>query len=146
MINLSKYFGIINRCALMFIGDKLTEYGVSGHHHTYIRAVCERPGISQEALARSNYINKSNVGRNLATLEEAGYVRRETSPSDKRCTLVYPTEKAYELLASINIIVNECNTYLLSALDCEERDEFVRMLGKLELRASEYYKGRSDGE
>ncbi len=130
----------------MFIGDKLGSYGISGHHHTYIRAVCENPGISQDALAKSNYINKSNVGRNLSVLEDAGLVRRETCKCDKRVTLVYPTEKAYELLVSINSIVNDFNTYLLSALEEEERDEFVRMLGKLELRASEYYKERSDTE
>ena len=60
MINLSKYFGIIMRCSMMYIGDKLAEYGLAGHHHTYIRTVCESPGISQDALAKLNFINKSN--------------------------------------------------------------------------------------
>ena len=146
MINLSKYFGIITRCTMMFIGDKLAEYGLAGHHHTYIRAVCENPGISQDALAKRNFINKSNVARNLTTLEEGGYVRRETSKNDKRVMLVYPTEKAFEVMSAINQIVDECNTYFLSALNPCERDEFVRMLGKLELRASEYYNERGDGE
>lgn len=130
----------------MYIGDRIGEYGLAGHHHTYIRTICENPGISQESLAKRNYINKSNVGRNLATLEDAGYIRREQSKNDKRVTLVYPTEKAYEMLVDINVIVNDCNTYFLSALDEGERDEFVRMIGKLELRASEYYNERSDGE
>ena len=146
MINLSKYFGIITRCSMMFIGDKLSEYGLAGHHHTYIRAICENPGISQEALARYNDINKSNVARNLTTLEESGYIRRETANYDKRVTLVYPTEKAFEVMSVINQIVNECNTYFLSALNPCEQDEFIRMIGKLELRASEYYNERGDGE
>ena len=146
MINLSKYLGIITRCSLMYIGDRLDKYGISGHHHTYIRAICENPGISQEALAKKNYINKSNVARNLCTLEEGGYIRREQSKTDKRVTHVYPTEKAQDVYNAINVIINDCNTYFLSALDEGERDDFVRMIGKLELRASEYYNGRSEGE
>jgi DNA-binding MarR family transcriptional regulator len=86
------------------------------------------------------------VARNLNTLEESGYIRRETSKNDKRVMLVYPTEKAFEVMAEINRIVNDCNTYFLSALNPCEREEFVRMLGKLELRASEYYNERGDGE
>ena len=146
MINLSKYLGIITRCSLMYIGDRLDKYGISGHHHTYIRAICENPGISQEALAKKNYINNSNVARNLCTLEEGGYIRREQSKTDKRVTHVYPTEKAQDVYNAINVIINDCNTYFLSALDEGERDDFVRMIGKLELRASEYYNGRSEGE
>lgn len=146
MINLSKYLGIITRCSMMYIGDRLEKFGIAGHHHTYIRAICENPGISQEALARKNYINKSNVARNLNALEEGGYIRREQSKSDKRVTHVYPTEKALGIYDEINIIIDDCNTYFLSALDEAERDDFVRMIGKLELRASEYYNGRSDGE
>lgn len=130
----------------MYIGDRLDKYGISGHHHTYIRAICENPGISQEALAKKNYINKSNVARNLCTLEEGGYIRREQSKTDKRVTHVYPTEKAQDVYNAINVIINDCNTYFLSALDEGERDDFVRMIGKLELRASEYYNGRSEGE
>ena len=84
MINLSKYFGIIMRCSMMFIGDRLAEYGLAGHHHTYIRAVCENPGISQDALAKRNFINKSNVARQAAILEEDGFVTRTPSAQDKR--------------------------------------------------------------
>ena len=51
----------------MYIGDKLEKFGIAGHHHTYIRAVCENPGISQEALAKKNYINKKCI--NLTNLQ-----------------------------------------------------------------------------
>ena len=57
----------------MYIGDRLDKYGISGHHHTYIRAICENPGISQEALAKKNYINKSNAVQ-LFALVGAGLI------------------------------------------------------------------------
>ena len=41
-------------------------------HHTYILNVCRNPGISQEALSQLIFVNKSNVARQLAVLEEKG--------------------------------------------------------------------------
>ena len=114
--------------------------------HGYIIALTRTPGLSQEQIARRLCVDKSSVARALAVLEKMEYVERRRSDSDRRITLVYPTEKAFEAMSAINEIVNECNTYFLSALNPCERDEFVRMLGKLELRASEYYNERGDGE
>ena len=46
-------------------------------------------------------VNKSSVTRQLATLEEKGYVIRQASSSDKRILLVYPTDKANQLIDRI---------------------------------------------
>ena len=35
------------------------------------------PGISQKLLGQLIFVNKSNVARQLAVLEEKGYVRRQ---------------------------------------------------------------------
>ena len=45
-------------------------------------------------MARELNVNKSSVTRQLAILEEKGYVERRGDPKDKRSLLIYPTEKA----------------------------------------------------
>ena len=47
------------RCASLYRGEKLEKLGLNGCHHTYILAICRTPGISQEQLSRTIYINKS---------------------------------------------------------------------------------------
>ncbi len=84
----------IARLATLYREKELKKFGLGGMHHTYILNICRQPGISQEALAKKIFVNKSNVARQLAILEERGFVTRTSSPTDKRQLLVYPTEKA----------------------------------------------------
>ena len=84
----------IARLASLYRERELKKYGLGPMHHTYILNVCRNPGISQEALGQLIFVNKSNVARQLAVLEEKGYVRRQTSSLDGRRQLIYPTEKA----------------------------------------------------
>ena len=58
-------------------------------------------GMTQEQLARRIYQNKSSVARQLAVLEEAGFVRRVCCDSDRRVTELYPTERAKAALPEI---------------------------------------------
>lgn len=81
-------------------GAALKEHGLCGGQAMYLFRLCHEPGLSQDELARRLYVNKSNVARQVAKLEQQGYVMRKSSPEDKRVQLVYPTEKAIKLLPS----------------------------------------------
>mgnify|MGYP002513349744 CR=1 FL=1 len=93
-----RYINIVSRCATIWRTDKLEGTELGDQHYSYILVVCRRPGISQDAISRRLFINKSNVTRHLTQLEKNGYVERRQSEEDKRVMLVYPTEKAYEVL------------------------------------------------
>jgi len=56
-----------------------------------------RGATSQAEMARQLNVNKSSVTRQLAVLEEKGYIRREPAAADKRILLVYPTQKALDV-------------------------------------------------
>ena len=70
----------IARLATLYREKELKKFGLGGMHHTYILNICRQPGISQEALAKKIFVNKSNVARQLAILEERGFVTRTSSP------------------------------------------------------------------
>ena len=138
MSSIMRSVNIISRCGTMYRADKMKSRELAACHHSYILAIYHNPGISQEQLARHICINKSNVTRALATLEEQGYVERRHSQNDKRVTLVYPTKKMLDIYPKVMDVATEWNNYLSADLTEEERELFQKTLEKISARAQTY--------
>lgn len=135
---LTKNITTISRCANQFRTDHLAGTGLKGGWHSIITHICRTPGISQEQLSKLTYINKSNVARQLAQLEEAGFVTREYSATDKRVLLVYPTKKAQALFPTIVNIHQAWREYLTEGFSEEEIAIFSALLDRAAEKAKEY--------
>lgn len=144
MSTIMRKANILSRCESIYRTDRLKESCLCGFHHSYILAICHNPGLSQEQLARHVCFNKSNVTRHLAQLEDQGYVERHPSESDRRVTLVYPTEKMKALLPEVRKIVEDWNAYLVEGLSPEEVEQFQSTLLKITLRAMEYVNSKDE--
>jgi DNA-binding MarR family transcriptional regulator len=139
-----RYINIVSRCATIWRTDNLEGTELGDQHYSYILVVCRRPGISQDAISRRLFINKSNVTRSLAYLEEHGFVTRERDPEDRRQTLVYPTEKALEILPKVREIIRGWNSYITEGFTEEEMEMYMAMTERIAARAAEYAKLSSD--
>ncbi len=115
------YTGEIWRCGNLYRTARYEELGIGSYQDSYIVNVCAHPGITQEGLSKLIFVHKSNVARQLSSLEEKGFITRETDPSDKRNLLVYPTEKAQAVLKEIERIAGEWKKLLLEGLTEDER-------------------------
>ena len=62
----------IARCGAQYKVDTLSPMGLKGCHASYLSEICANPGISQDKLSQRICINKSNVARQAAILEEDG--------------------------------------------------------------------------
>lgn len=93
MPSINRYIMTIARCSNQFRSERLRDTGLCGQHCAYILRVCREPGTTQDAIAREIYVNKSNVTRQLAALEQNGFVERRPCETDSRAMEVYPTEK-----------------------------------------------------
>ena len=132
----------ISRCGVQYRSDNLAQYGLKSIHASYLTEICANPGISQDRLAKLIFINKSNVARQVAVLEEEGFVRRVPSAADKRVMELYPTEKTLEILPQINQMLlcwENCITHDLSE---EEKELLTALLGKMSSRAARYMEDR----
>ena len=98
MPTLNYFLNVIGRCSTLFRARRLEGTGIGPHDHPYLFYVCRHPGTPQDTLCRELYVNKSSVTRHIAHLEREGLVTRCVSPDDRRCLLVYPTEKANQAL------------------------------------------------
>lgn len=137
MPSFMRQINVIGRCSAMVRNQKLADTGLTGWHYSYILTLCRNPGQSQEHLARHIYINKSNVTRHLTQLEKNGYVERRQSEEDKRVMLVYPTDKAYEVLPRVREVVRSWNSFLTEDFTPEEMEQFNSMLERITRKATE---------
>mgnify|MGYP000958990009 FL=1 len=133
---LMKYINTISRCAMLYRNEKLEHEGLNGYQHTYIIIICNNPGISQDSLTKRIYVNKSNVARQLALLEQNGFVTRQPSKEDKRVMLVYPTQKAYGIYPRVKAFISEWNSFLCEDFSTEECTALLSMLTHISDKAT----------
>ena len=138
MPSLMRMINVVSRCYTMYRGDRLRDHELNTGFYNYVLPIHFHPGMSQEQLARHVCLDKCNVTRHLAKLEEGGYVERRPGEADKRVTLVYPTAKLEEMVPVIRGISEEWTDYLLEGLSEEEVEQLKTTLLKIARRAKEY--------
>ena len=138
MPGLMRMINVLSRCYTMYRGDRLRDQELNTGFYNYVLPIHFHPGMSQEQLARHVCLDKCNVTRHLAKLEESGYVERRPGEADKRVTLVYPTDKLEEMVPVIRGISEEWTDYLLEGLSEEEVEQLKTTLLKIARRAKEY--------
>lgn len=136
MKGIMKYINHIHRSNAIVYNTRLREYGINHCQHPYILHICQNPGITQEELTREICVNKSNVARQLASLEAGGYLTRSPDPDDRRVLRVFPTEKMKELLPHVRAVMREWNQCLLEGFSEEEQAQLVSMLELITSRAT----------
>lgn len=136
MGSLMKYINRISRCSTLFRNGKLEHEGLNGYQHVYIRNICREPGISQDSLAKSIYVNKSSVTRQLALLEQNGFIIRTPSDKDRRVMQVFPTQKALNILPEIKKLSAEWESAITLDLTDEERSLLLSILERMMEKAA----------
>ncbi len=142
MPTLMKSMNIISRAQAQYRAKKLGD--LPACHHTLVLAVCREPDRSQDELAKDICLNKSTVARSLDRLEEQGYVKRTVSPTDKRKTLVAPTEKMLDVLPEVRRLTGEWNDIISQGISDEELKVFVSVLERMEASAKKAVEGLGD--
>ncbi len=126
----------IARCATQYRTEMLAPLGLKSCHASYLLHICADPGICQEQLAQRIFFNKSSVARQLAALEEVGFIRRCTCSADRRVTRVYPTDKAMEALPQIQKVLADWEAIVTADFTPETLDCAMAVLRKLKERAA----------
>lgn len=125
----------INRHGRLYREVQLAPLGITPRQAIYLREIGAEPGISQEQLARCICVNKSNVARNVAAMEEEGFIERRCCGKDKRVLRLYPTEKALALLPHINRVMESWEQLLVEGLTPTEQQVLEVMLLRLKSAA-----------
>ena len=128
----------IVRCTSQYRNEYLAPMGLKACHASYLTEICANPGISQDKLASLICINKSNVARQAAILEEEGFIIRTPSTTDKRIMQLFPTQKTLDLLPRISRILTGAEAFLTADLTPEEKILLEDMVARIKNKASNW--------
>ena len=135
MEEISQILREIQRCNRVYREQHLEPLGLTTRHGWYLREIGQNPGISQEQLSQKLCLNKSNVARQSAAMEEEGYILRKPCGKDKRVLRLYLTEKAQAIMPEIDRITGNWEQLLIHELTESERQILDILLPRLRANA-----------
>ena len=121
----------IGRCCRLYRKRALRDTDLLPAQHLLLSCVCRRPGLAQEGLAGTLFLDKTTVAHQLVRLEEQGYIRRQPSPEDGRCRLLYPTEKGEAVYPLIHGAFDAFTSGLLEGCTEEEQQTLEALTERL---------------
>lgn len=130
-MQISKDIAAIGRYLRRQRNRYMAPFGLKSIHARMLLDILENPGISQDGLAQKAGFDKSNIARQVAVLEEAGYVMRSPAASDKRVLQLTPTEKTLALQPQLLSAMEQWEEKLLAKLAPEETQTLAGLLNKL---------------
>lgn len=130
MATIMRKMNVISRCEALYRTQESNEK-LPGLYHSYVLAICRKPGMTQDTLAHDLCISKSSVARHLAVLEKDGYISRTPGEEDRRELLVYPTQKMQDIHPDVVSITRKWNALLAEGFSEEELRLFHNMLDKM---------------
>ena len=138
MSQIVRDLSFISRCGARYRSRALEPLGLTARQSVSLLEICHDPGISQDALARRVALDKSNITRQLAGLEENGLVERTTCPKDKRITRLHPTEKALEILPEVRHAAQVWAAYLTEEFTEEELQVMEALVARMKQKALQW--------
>ena len=136
-MEISRDFAAVGRYLRRQRNRIMAPLGLKGIHARLLQHILEEPGISQDGLAQRAGFDKSNIARQVAVLEEAGFLERRPGVQDKRVLQVYPTEKTLSLQPQLMGAMEQWEAQLLKNLTPRETQTLVSLLEKVRLAATE---------
>ena len=146
MSKFMKTLNNISRSQAIYRFQRVSSSDLQPGHYAFILTICDKPGRSQDELAKELCINKSTVTRNLNYLEEKGYVTRRPLPNDKRQFSVFPTEKMMASLPEIRRASDEWMALLSDGIRDEDLIIFNSVLEHMQKKAREIIEKQEDNK
>ena len=128
----------LGRMATHFSMKQMDQSGTDLTHPEIqaLRHIARQGGISQVTLTQRLGVDKAAVTRVLKSLEDKGYIYRETDPEDKRVKRVYPCEKATVVKDEALSAEYQFYRWLMADLPRQEQEYLQQVLEQLADKAS----------
>ncbi len=117
--------------AIRSFNRALDDVGLRSRLYSVLMAVEEQEGLSQRALSAVLDVDPSAVVAIVDELQDAGLVRRDAHPADRRSHVVVITDGGRTLIERIRPTVDRIHDEILASLKPDERQLFVEMLKRV---------------
>lgn len=130
---LGRLISVIHRQNQKYLLKAFKNYNIgNGGQYAFLKSIIQSPGINQDELTSKLKFDKATTARSVRQLEKAGYIRKETSETDRRANELFPTEKAIDVYPHIQFVLAELNKELTKNLTDDERTQLISLLKKID--------------
>ncbi len=137
------YFSVIYRQGKVIHDRGLKKFDLTGHQMRYLRHIDEKPGISQEELAKHLKIDKGAVAKAIKDMADKGYVKKEKNPNDGRAYNLFVTDKAARICVMGRRYLFEFEKSMTRGMTDEELKTFETLLEKVTGNISKMLEGET---
>lgn len=113
-------------------GRALADVGARRYHFAVLAALAEFGPASQAGLSDRTGIYRSDLVAAINELAEAGHVRREPDPEDKRRNVITMTESGAERLDELDAVLDRAGETILAPFSEAERKQLFSLLRRLD--------------
>ncbi|MGX1853600.1 MarR family winged helix-turn-helix transcriptional regulator [Streptomyces sp. NPDC055299] len=116
----------------MFAGQLLRRIGLHPGQELVMMHLWELGPQRQTDLVRLMDSDAATMTRTVRRLEQAGFVRRRPSPTDKRASLIEPTAASHALRREVEQVWSQLEDLSTAGLSDDERTAALHTLERLE--------------
>ena len=125
---------LIRRCQQIAVAIFLDEFktlGMKPVHYAALSTVQRHPGIDQRTLVNLIAVDRTTIGAILKSLEEKGFLRRETPRNNLRVKQLFIVPKGEDILDDARGLIETVQSRIMAPLAQDEQRQFLRLLSKL---------------
>ncbi|RRD22374.1 MarR family transcriptional regulator [Brucellaceae bacterium VT-16-1752] len=111
--------------------DECDGFNLTSVQFAALYTIRANPGLDATRLSGLIAFDRSTIGDVLERLEAKKWIRRRSSPEDKRVKLVYLAPEGEKLLQAVEPAVQRVQERLLAPLPPESRELMLRLLTEL---------------
>lgn len=119
----------INRRRMVALRQVLTPHGYVGFMHLILTYTARHPGASQEEICTFYALDKASTARDARRLEDAGHIRREIDPANRRQYQLFLTPQGEEMVKIIDQTHEEFLRSLSAGIAPEDWEKLTELLG-----------------
>lgn len=123
-----KAISILYRKTHIWLNDGCLQYDLTAAQAVVIIILCDFKELTQDGITKRLGLDKSVIAKTVVTLEEIGFLVRNTNTKDKRCYDIRPTEKAWQVYPFLKKQMDACFQRITQNMTDTERAEFIRLL------------------
>lgn len=134
-MDLPKMISLLHRKMNMDLNERLMKIGLSYAQSRLLKLLYNNGGMTQADLCKELGMDKSTVAKALIPLKKNGFVSKTVNPDDARSFLVFPTQKAIEMIPKTLEIISGWTKEVTSGIAEHERELFYKILHKITQQA-----------
>ena len=117
--------------SVAYFMEETADFDITPVQFSILSALVDTPGADQVTLAARVAFDPATSGSVIGRLEAKGWVRREADAQDRRRKLLWATPEGEQAVQQMKRSVARAQTRMLGPLNAAEREQIMRLLGKL---------------